>query len=171
MDRAKLTGDGAEVRQLQRVIEQQAEQLDKLARAKWAIPRAPRRTASGAFVRVVVPDTHGVQADPAAVGAFLGDLRQLGTAVVREVVMLGDHLDCGGFLAQHHTEHYVAQVETAFPDDVNATNVLLDAIQGAQPKATIDYLEGNHERRLEAWCVTQGLRNARNAAWLRRLIA
>jgi hypothetical protein len=39
------------------------------------------------------------------------------------------------------------------------------------PKARIDYIEGNHERRVETWCVTQSLRNSKDAEFLRRAFA
>jgi hypothetical protein len=43
--------------------------------------------------------------------------------------MLGDHVDCGGFLAQHHTLGYVAQTDYCYEDDIAAANTFLDAIQ------------------------------------------
>jgi hypothetical protein len=84
--------------------------------------------------------------------------------------MLGDMLECGGFLAQHHTLGYVAQMdELAYEDDVAAANWFLDEIARRAPGATIHYIEGNHEQRVERWCVTQGL-TGRNAEYLRRAI-
>jgi len=138
--------------------------------------RAPRiklvtRTtapAQGDFSRVTIPDTHGVKADPAALAALLGDLRSIAP---REIVMLGDHLDCGGFLAQHHTMGYVAETEYTFEDDVAACNQLLDQIQAIVPAASIYYLEGNHERRMERWCVTQALANRKDSDYLRRMFS
>ncbi len=159
---------GARIRQLESLVEEQAAQLDRLAKAKWSLPRAPKRASGGSFIRVIIPDTHGFHADGGAVAAFLANLDQLGSGAVREIVMLGDHLDCGGFLAAHHTENYVAQAEGSFEDDVNAANELLDRIQATAPKAAIDYLEGNHERRIETWCITSALRRPRDAAYLRK---
>jgi hypothetical protein len=157
------------VKELERLCEQQAAQLESLAKAKWALPAAPKRVAGGAFIRVVIPDSHGCSAHKPSVAAFLNDLKQIGTDSIREIVMLGDHLECGGFLAQHHVAHYVAQTEYTFADDVNATNVFLDQIQEVCPNATIDYLEGNHDRRPETWCVTQSLRNKVDAEYLRKM--
>lgn len=173
MDRNKLTSqpESVRVKSLQAIVEQQAEQLERLAKAKWSLPAAPKRVSGGSFIRVVVPDTHGSVVSKSALSAFLADLKELGTDSIREIVLLGDHLECGGFLAQHHVAHYVAQSEYTFSDDVNATNVFLDELQAACPKATIDYLEGNHERRLETWCVTQTLRNQADAEYLRKLVS
>ena len=57
------------------------------------------------FCRVIIPDSHGCYIDEGAAAAMLADL-----AVIRpaSIIMLGDHLDCGGFLAQHHTIGFVA---------------------------------------------------------------
>jgi predicted phosphodiesterase len=159
----------ARVKHLEKLVEEQAEQLERQASAKWSIPKAPKRVTAGSYIRIVIPDTHGCHADPEAIAAFLGDVAQFGVDSVREVIMLGDHLDCGGFLAAHHAENYVAETAVSFEDDVNATNVFLDQVQSLVPKAKITYLEGNHERRLEKWCVTQALRNAKDAEYLRKM--
>jgi hypothetical protein len=42
----------------------------------------------------------------------------------------------------------------------------LDQIQAAAPRAAIHYLEGNHESRVERWCVTASLRHRRDAQGL-----
>ncbi len=161
----------ARLKQLESLAETQAEQLERLASAKWSLPAAPKRVQGGSFIRVVIPDTHGSVANKPAIVALLSDLKELGVASIREIVLLGDHLECGGFLAQHHVAHYVAQSAYTFADDVNATNEFLDVLQETCPKASIDYLEGNHERRLEAWCVTQTLRNQADATYLRSLFS
>jgi hypothetical protein len=161
--------DKARVKYLERLVEQQAEQLEQLAKAKWSLPAAPKRVQGGSYIRVVIPDTHGCVGHKPALAAFLADLKQLGTASIHEIVCLGDHLECGGFLAQHHVAHYVAQTEYTFADDVNATNVLFDEVQTVCPKARIKYMEGNHCRRLETWCVTQALRNKIDAEYLRKM--
>lgn len=155
------------IRFLEKVIEQQQEKSERLAKAKWAIPKSKPQAAGGSFLRLVVPDTHGSAADKQAISAMFADVAHV-SGEIREVVLLGDHLDCGGFLAAHHTEHYVAETDRSFEDDVNATNEFLDTLQTTCPKAKIYYLEGNHERRIEKWCVTQSLRNQKDAAKLFR---
>lgn len=169
--RKEASAEKARLKHLEALVEQQAEQLEQLAKAKWSLPAAPKRVQGGAFIRVVIPDTHGSVACKSAVAAFLRDIEQLGADSIREIVMLGDHLECGGFLAQHHVANYVAQSEYTFADDVNAANELLDQLQAAAPKAAIDLIEGNHERRIETWCVTQTLRNKADAAYLRSLFS
>jgi hypothetical protein len=80
------------------------------------------------------------------------------------IILLGDHLDCGGFLAEHHTWGYVAETDYTFEDDCQATNQFLDALQSAAPQATIEYLEGNHERRIEKWIVTDVLKKGKGSS-------
>lgn len=99
------------------------------------------------FARVVVPDSHGNHIDMPARDAFLRDLRGIEP---REIVMLGDHLDCGGTFNSHQ-RNYTKEMTESYEDDVEAANRFLDAIQRAAPKAAIYYLEGNHEAHVERW--------------------
>lgn len=98
-------------------------------------------------------------------------LNDLDALKPKEIIMLGDHLECGGFLAEHHTLGYVAQAEYTFEDDILAANLLLDEIQKRVPRASIDYLEGNHEFRISRWCLSAALRNAVDAAYLLKMHA
>lgn len=118
--------------------------------------------------RVIIPDSHGNKISRPAAAAMLRDIKTINPD---EIVMLGDHLDCGGFLAQHHVMGYVAEVnQTSYADDVEAANQFLDEIIKAAPGAKIHYLEGNHEARVEKWCVTQSLRHQKDAEFLRNLV-
>lgn len=158
------------VKQLEAVVEKQAERIERLNKAKFRIPKSPSKSrTSAAFSRIVIPDTHGCFADGPALAAFLKDLESLAPSV-KEIVMLGDHLDCGGFLAQHHVQGYVAESGYTFEDDCAATNALLDEIQRLCPSAAIHYLSGNHERRIERWCLTQALKG-QDAAFLYRMFS
>ena len=155
-----------EVMKLQAENATLAEQL-KLARnvqvsEPITVSRKTRDTKDD-FVRVVIPDSHGAHISRSAAAAFLKDLKSLDPD---EIVMLGDHLDCGGFLAQHHSMGFVAETTDSYADDVRATNDFLNQIQEAAPKANIHYLAGNHENRVERWCVTETLRNQKDAEFL-----
>ena len=99
------------------------------------------------FARVVIPDSHGEHIDIPARNAFLRDLRALAP---REIVMLGDHLDCGGTFSSQQ-RNYTNEMAESYEDDVIAANRFLDAIQRAAPKANILYLEGNHEQHVDRW--------------------
>ena len=75
-------------------------------------------------------------------------------------------------MMQSHTLGYVAQMdEVVYEEDVAATNDLLDKLATVAPNANIHYLEGNHEQRMERWCVDAVEGNKRNAEYLMRAIA
>jgi len=144
-------------------------QLKRAGGAKPPPKLSPRpRIGREDLIRVVIPDSHGSFIDPEAAGAFLADLKLLAP---HEIVMLGDHVDCGGFLAQHHTLGYVAEASYTYEDDLKACGAFLDAIQAAAPRASIDYLEGNHEARVERWCLTESLRSQKDGEFLRSVLA
>jgi predicted phosphodiesterase len=138
------------------------------ARVRPVAPARPSRRGKEDIVRVIVPDTHGAKVDKGALAACLGDIKALDPD---EVILLGDHVDCGGFLAQHHTLGYVAESAYTYEADIAATNAFLDAVQSAAPRAKVEYIEGNHERRIETWALTQTLRNSKDAEYLRRAFA
>jgi UDP-2,3-diacylglucosamine pyrophosphatase LpxH len=156
--------------QLTATIKERDVALAQLGRARAGgkpdpIRVSPPKTTSrtGESVRVIIPDSHGAHIARNAAAAFLSDLKNLDPA---EIIMLGDHLDCGGFLAQHHVMGFVAETETSYEEDVHSANEFLDKIQEMAPKASITYIEGNHESRIEKWCVTQALRNKRDSQFL-----
>lgn len=146
----------------------QIERMEKAKRAKIIAATPIRKRDSGDIVRVVIPDTHGAKCDRAAIAAMLSDIRALDP---QEVILLGDHVDCGGFLAQHHVMGYVAETDYSYEDDLAAANGFLESLRSAAPSAKIEYIEGNHERRVEQWAVTMTLRHSRDAEGLRKLYA
>lgn len=133
-----------EIKRLTAERDQAVEQLQATRAAKVDIirPGKVRAKLKGDITRVIIPDSHGASIDPDAAAAFLADLKRLDP---EQIVMLGDHLDCGGFLAAHHTLGFVAETSLTYAQDVKACNLFLDAIQAAAPRARIDYLAGNHE--------------------------
>jgi hypothetical protein len=137
-------------------------------KARAIIPAKPTRRGKDDIVRVIIPDTHGAKVDQKALSACLGDIKALDPD---EVILLGDHVDCGGFLAQHHVMGFVAESDYTYEADIAATNAFLDALQSAAPRAKVEYIEGNHERRIEQWAMTQTLRNSKDAEFLRRAFA
>lgn len=156
------------IRELEAEVEKVSDSLQRTRKSKHKIPAQGKlRTSRGAFVRVFLPDTHGHSVDSSALKAFLTDLAYLNP---RELFLMGDHLDCGGFLAQHHVLGFVAETDNTFESDVTAANSMLDAVQKICPKADIKYLEGNHEERIEKWIVNSVLRNGKDAEFLRNLV-
>lgn len=137
-----------------------------------SIPRIPKARLAprlrGDRVRILAGDLHGCKCDRPTVAAFLADVKAIAP---HEVILGGDIVDCGGFLAQHHTLGYVAETDYTYEEDVAAANDFLNRLQQAAPRALVEQLEGNHERRVETWCVTQTLRHCRDAELLRRALA
>ena len=140
-------------RSAKEMLEQTLERL-RGSRVKLRLDRKAKASKGGVTLRVIVPDSHGCFVDQAAASAMLADIKLLKPS---SIILLGDHLDCGGFLAEHHTWGYVAETDYTFEDDCGATNQFLDELQSAAPEADIEYLEGNHERRIEKWIVTDVL--------------
>ncbi len=157
----------ARIRDLEQQVSRLTDTLHATRLAKHKIPkqRVPKATKKS-FIRFFLPDTHGSQVDPKALAAILADMEYLQP---REVYLMGDHLDAGGFLAQHHKPSVVAECENTFVDDVTAANEMLDRVQAIAPRASIKYLEGNHEARIEKFIIAQVLRNAADAKFLRTL--
>ena len=161
----------AEIGALKKELEVARSALANATKARQTTlpPPAARRRRSGTdIVRVIIPDTHGCLIDKAALSAMLADIKALDP---QEIILLGDHVDCGGFLAQHHVMGYVAETDYTYEEDLAAAKAFLDSLRSAAPRAKVEYLEGNHERRVETWCVTQVLRHKKDAEGLRRLLA
>ncbi len=135
-----------------------------IARRTAKLFRSPKvRIGKGHFHRVAIPDSHGAHIDPLARAAFLSDLEYLQP---KEVVWLGDHVDCGGFLAEHHTIGFVAEMAYGYVDDIGAANSFIDDVQKRSTDATHVMVCGNHEHRIERWCCTHARGNAHTAALL-----
>lgn len=152
------------IKELESQLDSATSQLKQLRAAKFKLALGkPKNTKGSQHCRVIVPDSHGCLVDKKAAKAFFHDL---GIIKPSQIVCLGDHIDCGGFLAQHHTMGYVAQTEYTFSDDEHAANIFLDTLQEIANCETI-YIEGNHERRIENWITTQTLKNTKDAEWLK----
>jgi UDP-2,3-diacylglucosamine pyrophosphatase LpxH len=156
------------VAQLERIVEEQQATIESLRGKSIRIPlgKKPSGKRPSSFVRAIVGDSHGAHIDADAANAFLADLEELKPS---EVVLLGDHLDCGGWLAQHHVLGFVPETAATFEDDVAAANQFLDAVQQRAPGAKVWYIEGNHEHRLVKHIIKMALGNQRDVEYLLRL--
>jgi hypothetical protein len=141
------------------------ESARRVRSAALAAPK-PKPRLRGDRVEVYAGDLHGAKRNRAVVSALLADLR-----IIRphRITLGGDIADCGGFLAQHHTLGYVAETDYTYEEDIAVANDFLSHVQ--QVGAAVEMLEGNHERRVETWCVTQTLRSRRDSDFLRRCFA
>lgn len=170
-EKSKINEYQERVKALEKIVALQHDRIEASKKAQqFVIPKSKKAKKTGAFCRIIIPDTHGCYTDWAALSAVMSDLESMSESI-QEVVFLGDHLDCGGFLSQHFTIGYVAEADYSYEEDVAATNTMLDKLQKVCGGATYHYLEGNHERRVEKWAVTQALRHKRDAAYLRKLVS
>lgn len=165
---SRLAAEKSRHAYVQGIVEEQQQRIERMEAGLFKFPRQRPGKTPKTFLRVCIPDTHGSRVDVAAVNAFLNDLESLKP---HEIIMLGDHVDCGGFLAANFTLGYVAECAFTFEDDLAAANQLLDAVQKICPAASIHYTEGNHEHRVARFCVTQSLRNGTDAAFLLKMLA
>lgn len=145
----ELAAEKRRNKRLESELEELERQLKDLRQKRLAIPTDTGRRrgrSEASFLRLIIPDTHGAMMDKPAIAAFLADVDQLKP---REVIWLGDHMDCGSYLDEKHTIGYVSQTNYTVADDEDAANQLLDAVQKRTPGAEHHYLEGNHEWRME----------------------
>lgn len=156
------------VKQLEELVERQQETIDRMRRSRINIPlgRKPSGKTPRSFVRAIVPDSHGCHIDEAAANAFLADLKELKP---KETVLLGDHLDAGGWLAQHHTLGFVPESGYTFEDDCGAANQFLDQIDSRTPGSAKWYIEGNHCHRIVKAILKMTLGNQRDTEMMLRL--
>lgn len=165
--------EAAELKQLQKENSLLREAVTTTAHIP-KIPKPKFRSAGDEDeIWAVMPDSHGSHIDGAAFAAFQADLVALQkTGRLTRLIGLGDHIDCGGFLAQHHTMGYLAQLdESAYADDLGAWESQLNTITEASGGARITLLEGNHEQRLEKWAVQQTIGNRKDAELLMQAIS
>ena len=136
-----------------------------------SVPHSPakhRKTPKASSVRLSFGDLHGMRMDRKAVDALLRDVRVLDPDVV---VLGGDMMECGGWLAKHQPIGFVALLDYTYQEDLAATNWFLDEAQQAAPHAEMHYLEGQHEDRIERWIVDQVTGHAADAEFLRSLVS
>lgn len=117
-------------------------------------------------LRVIIPDSHGSGIDAGAEKAFIGDLKKLDPD---EIVMLGDHVDVSGIYSTH-PNGYISDLRYSYEEDIAAAARFLDAIQKNAPRASIDYLEGNHENHVQRW-ISRTYLHAKDAKAVKGLIA
>jgi len=146
-----------------------AEKALGVERAKTKARRPQASTVSKRdFTIVIRPDLHGAYQDRDAVAGYLAAVRDIRPDMV---IGVGDLIDAGSFLAAHHVLGYVADGDYSVDDDVAAASAFLDAEQEASNGCKHVEIEGNHDHRLEQWCLTQAQRNSsgdvkKMASWL-----
>jgi predicted phosphodiesterase len=158
-----------DARALNRTLDDLQAQVVRMTQArKWKAAKVTKRTGKDDTIRVFMPDTHGSYSDPVAVSLFLEDMKRLQPDYITN---LGDLVDCGGFLAAHHVIGYQAQMEYSYEQDISTCNGILDKLQEYCPKTSIEMIEGNHEDRVERWCIQQALGNGRDSKFMQQAFA
>lgn len=151
-------------RDLERIISQQQRVIERLRGKRNKFSRALKRSGKGSFVRVIFGDVHGMYHDPAAVAAFLDDVRFLKP---HEIVCVGDLISCDGFLAEHHVIGVIPQLDYSYEADVCWANDFLDQL--AKLRCHLTYICGNHEGRVERQIAKMVLGRAKDARFLEKL--
>lgn len=178
-----LTKTDARVRELERKLEQARRERDaeklvnrelellvrdaRLSNFKIPTQKSQTRKSGSSYVRVAFGDTHGASIDIPAWQAFLRDMERLNPKVI---VHGGDIVDCGGWLAEHHTMNYLPETNYSYFDDISAANQMWDQLQEVCPEAEIHAIQGNHDVRPERWCIQQTRRHRVDAERLASLV-
>jgi predicted phosphodiesterase len=148
--------------------------MGALDRSNWSEPRtlpSTKKVPVGkkkSFLRVVLSDSHGSYLDREIWKHVYTDICSLQPS---SIVLLGDHVDCSGFLSRHHTLGFLSEGTYSYEEDISAANGFLDDIQKACPGAEIHYMEGNHEDRIERWVMTVVNRSQQDAEFLRKQVS
>ena len=128
------------------------------------VQKPPLKRSSGkSKIRVTVGDLHGMRMDRPAVEAFLHDLKEWNPD---EILLGGDMVEAGGWIAKKQPIGFQAAADYSYQDDIEAANWFLDEVQQRAPRATIKYLEGNHEDKVERLIMDMTQVHARDAAFM-----
>ena len=135
--------------------------------SKWKCPKQKkgRKPTKRSYYRVAFGDTHGASIDIPAWNAFLGDMKLLQP---REMVHMGDFVDCGGWLAEHQSMSYVGETQSSYMEDIEAAAMMLDTLQESVPKSDIHLIQGNHDVRPEKWAIQKTHQHRVDSAFLSR---
>lgn len=130
----------------------------------WKPPHVTKRSSKSdtSYTRLVIPDSHGNWIDRTAANVFLNDMESLRLGIKDQIVMLGDHVEAGGFLAERHVIGYVAEKgQVTYRSDIASANWFLNEVQKRSGGADIIYCEGNHE------CVTPDCEVLTGRGWVK----
>ena len=162
-----IDADKKHLATMEKLFKQHAATIFQMRAGRVKAPRRrTRKSTKKAFTRVIFGDVHGEVMDRAAVAAFMNDIEALQP---REIICIGDVIDCGGFLSQHKVLGVVAELESTYEQDVDAGNMIFDEIARRCPNAAITLIEGNHEHRVNRWICDKVIGNPANARYLRDL--
>jgi UDP-2,3-diacylglucosamine pyrophosphatase LpxH len=127
----------------------------------------PAAPPEGAYLRLIVPDSHGEHVDWGFANAMISDVEKLAPDI-KEVIWLGDHLDCGGTFNAHQ-RNYTHERAESYQAAVHGARRLLTMVRERTPFASHDYLEGNHEQHVERF-LARNFSNFQDAEFLLDLV-
>jgi len=161
----RLEEEKRKVAALKMLVDEQEKLIADFVASRFDFPKKTinKFTAKGSTIRIAFGDTHGSSIDLPAWKAFISDAEMLKP---KEAVHLGDIVECGGWLAAHHTTNYVAQTSYTYSDDIIGANLMCDDLQRACPLADIHFIEGNHDARVATWCITMAQKNRADVDFL-----
>lgn len=127
----------------------------------------PEPAPDQSYIRLIVPDFHGEHIDWGFANAMVRDVELL-SPLIREVVWLGDGLDCGGTFNAHQRT-YTHEMTESYRADVQAARRLINMVRERTPLAAHHYLEGNHEQHVERF-LARNFQRFQDAEFLLDLI-
>jgi predicted phosphodiesterase len=113
---------------------------------------AKDKKATGSNLVIIVPDTHFPNENKEAVAIVK---RAIAALRPSRTVFLGDLIDCGAFSA--HTAKSIKELRQSnfFEEEIKPANQFIDIAQKYTKGDTI-FVEGNHEWRVERFCIDHG---------------
>lgn len=111
------------------------------------IPTEPYEAPTSSYIRLIIPDSHGEHCHWGFANGMINDIEKLASDI-KEVVWLGDHLDCGGTFNAHQ-RNYTHEMTESYKADVQAARRLINMVRERTPLASHHYIEGNHEQHVE----------------------
>ena len=132
-----------------------------------AVAPEPHEQPGGSYIRLIIPDSHGEHIDWGFANAMITDIEPL-SPEIKEVIALGDHLDCGGTFNAHQ-RNYTHEMPESYRADVHAARRFITMCRERTPFATWDYLEGNHEQHVERF-LARNFQRFQDAEFLLDLI-
>lgn len=132
-------------------------QAEALLRGERAAARASKVTArecakDGSHAVLILPDAHHPYQDKAAF-AIVEQVARL--VRPRRIVILGDWIDASCW--SRHPARSAAEVAAhTFAAELDACAATIDRLQKASGATEVAYVEGNHEARVEAVCLSLG---------------
>lgn len=131
------------------------------------IPVEPPSPPGDSYIRLIIPDSHGEHIHWGFANGMIADIEKL-SRDIKEVVWLGDHLDCGGTFNAHQ-RNYSHEMTESYHADVRAARRFINMIRERTPCAAHHYIPGNHEDHVERF-LARNFQSYQDAEFLLDLV-